>query len=119
MQVQTHNTAAAIKDDNGLRDMVKHIANQLTNGFESDEPGLDGDEYSAFDYLESALDFNWILNSDRTYKGARVLVAFGGPNIWVDTVLGQVEGYWWGDSFTMSFTDNVGLDDALETIFTC
>lgn len=112
-----------IENDNGLRDMVKHIADQLSNGFGDDvNEGRDIEsegEYSAYDYLSDVLDINWILNSDRTYKGARVLVAFGGPNIWIDTNLGQVEGYWWGDSFTESFNDNVGLDDALEDLFNC
>ena len=111
------------ENDNGLRDMVNHIADQLTNGFGEDlSEGRDIEnegEFSAYDYLSDVLDINWILNNDRTYKGARVLVAFGGPNIWIDTNLGQVEGYWWGDSFIKSFSDNVGLDDALEDLFNC
>ena len=111
------------ENDNGLRDMVNHIADQLTNGFGEDlSEGRDIEnegEFSAYDYLSDVLDINWILNNDRTYKGARVLVAFGGPNVWIDTNLGQVEGYWWGDSFIKSFSDNVGLDDALEDLFNC
>lgn len=31
------------------------------------------------------------------YCGVRLLVAYGGPNIWVDTVNGEVRGYWGGD----------------------
>ena len=111
------------ENDNGLRDMVNHIADQLTNGFGEDlSEGRDIEnegEFSAYDYLSDVLDINWILNNDRTYKGARVLVAFGGPNVWIDTNLGQVEGYWWGDSFIKSFSDNVGLDDALEDLLNC
>ena len=111
------------ENDNGLRDMVNHIADQLTNGFGEDlSEGRDIEnegEFSAYDYLSDVLDINWILNNDRTYKGARVLVAFGGPNVWIDTNLGQVEGYWRGDSFIKSFSDNVGLDDALEDLFNC
>ena len=69
------------ENDNGLRDMVNHIADQLTNGFGEDlSEGRDIEnegEFSAYDYLSDVLDINWILNNDRTYKGARVLVAFG------------------------------------------
>lgn len=114
---------STVENDNGLRDMVNHIASQLTEGFADDvNEGRDIEnegEYSAYDYLQDVLDINWILNNDRSYKGARLLVAFGGPNIWIDTNLGQVEGYWWGDSYKAGFTDNVGLDDALEDIFHC
>ena len=79
-----------------------------------DRRGLDG-----FSYLQDVLDINWILNSDRTYKGARVLVAFGGPNIWIDTVTGEVEGAWWNDSYTERYNDGIGLDEALEELFGC
>lgn len=32
------------------------------------------------------LDVEWILTSDKELKGARLLVAFGGLNIWIDTL---------------------------------
>ena len=107
-----------------LNDQVMHIVQQLNEGFEGyGEENEDGEIQSAFDYLQDALDFNWILNSDRTLKGARILVAFGGPNIWIDTVKGVVEGYWWADKFTAEYDTNSEfareLDDALETVFNC
>ena len=79
----------------------------------------DGEELSAFDYLQSALDIEYIVNSKREYLGARVLVAFGGPNIWINTRTGTVDGHWWGDSATASFTDAIGLDDALSELYNC
>ena len=97
---------------------VQHIANTLTNGF-GDELNYDGEEMTAFDYLQDALDIEYIVNSKKEYLGARVLVAFGGPNIWVDTRKGIVEGAWWGDSASASFVDNIGLDDALSELFNC
>lgn len=101
-----------------LQNHVNSIAKTLTDGF-GDELNGDGEEYSALDYLTDALDINWILNNDRTYKAARVLVAFGGPNIWVDTNTNTVEGYWWGDYAKASFDDGIGLDDALAYIYDC
>jgi len=47
------------------------------------------------------------------------LVAFGGPNIFVDTERGIVEGFWWGDYAKASFDDNIGLDDALNDLYNC
>jgi len=108
--------------DNGLRRMVENIARQLSEGFDQEdaaEYAEDGEEFTAWDYVKDVLDINWILNNDRTYKGARLLVAFGGPNIWIDTVNEQVEGYWWGDKCIVSYNDSVGLDDVLEELFNC
>lgn len=106
-----------------LKNHVKSIAENLTNP-PMDEWNKDRDiesegEFSAFDYLQDALDIEYIVSSKKEYLGARVLVAFGGPNIWINTRTKTVEGYWWGDSAFSSFQDNLGLDDALEELFSC
>lgn len=101
-----------------LKDNVKSIAKTLSEGF-GNELNHDDEEFSVFDYLQDALDIEYIVNSKREYLGARVLVAFGGPNIWVNTRTGTVEGNWWGDSASASFTDAIGLDDALSELFNC
>jgi hypothetical protein len=95
-----------------IKNHVQQIADMLSNGF-GDEKNSDGYDFSAFDYLQDALDIEYIVSSKGEYLGARVLVAFGGPNIWVNTRTNTVEGQWWGDSASASFTDNIGLDDAL------
>jgi hypothetical protein len=98
-----------------MTDLQKHvesIANNLTNGF-SGELNSEGEQLNAYDYLQDALDIEYIIGSDGDYRGARVLVAFGGPNIWVDTKNNIVEGYWWGDKAVRSFSDEIGLDEAL------
>lgn len=102
-----------------LKNHVQSIADTLSNGFNDDELNADDEPMSAYDYLSDALDINWILNNDRTYRGARVLVAFGGPNIFVDTERGIVEGFWWGDYAKASFDDNIGLDAALNDLYNC
>lgn len=100
-----------------IKNHVNDIARRLSEAdFDRND---DGDECSAFDYLESALDIEYIVNSKGEYLGARVLVAFGGPNIWVNTRTHTVEGYWWGDSAFASFTDSIGLDDALSELWAC
>lgn len=107
-----------IETETRLQDHVQQIADKLTNGF-GEELNYDGEEFSAFDYLQDALDIEYIVNKDRQYIGARVLVAFGGPNIWVNTRTKVVEGYWWGEYAKASFDDGIGLDDALETLWEC
>jgi hypothetical protein len=107
-----------------IKSHVLSIINDLNNGYEGWGTVNEYDEpEDAFKYLEGALDINWILNSDKTLKGARLLVAFGGPNIWIDTVKGTVEGAWWGDSYTDTYnTDSEfanELDEALESLYAC
>jgi hypothetical protein len=97
-----------------LQQHVQCIADELTNGFDDSLEGVDG-EFNAFDYLEGVLDVNWILNSDRSIRGAELLVAFGGPNIYVNTVTKTVTGYWGGDQATATFLDSVDLDEAINT----
>lgn len=106
------------KDADRLQRYVDGIASTIAEGF-GDEVNDDGEPLTAFDYLQDALDIEYIVSSRKEYLGARVLVAFGGPNIWVNTRTNQVEGYWWGDKATASFTDNIGLDDALSELFNC
>ena len=98
---------------------VQHIADTLTNGFDEDELNVDDQPMTAFDYLQDALDIEYIVNGKGEYLGARVLVAFGGPNIWINTRTNTVEGQWWGDSCKATFKDNIGLDEALEELWNC
>jgi hypothetical protein len=101
-----------------LKNHVRFIADSLTDGTALDG-GTDDEPLSAFDYLADALDIEYIVNSKAEYLGARVLVAIGGPNIWIDTRRGIVDGYWWADSARAGFKDNIGLDEALEELWNC
>lgn len=75
---------------------------------------------SAMDYLSDALDIQYIVTSNREFLGARVLVAFGGPNIWIDTQKQLVDGAWWNDRATVGYnTDRMGLNDALQELWEC
>ena len=107
-----------------IKSHVLSIINDLNNGYDGYGTENEYGEYQdAFQYLQDVLDINWVLNSDRTLKGARLLVAFGGPNIWIDTCKGTVEGHWWGDSFTDTYDTNSefarDLDEALDTLYNC
>lgn len=102
-----------------LKNHVRSIVDTLSNGFADDALNYDGEPMNAYDYLQDALDIEYIVNGKGEYLGARVLVAFGGPNIWVNTRTGTVEGAWWSDRAEASFTDNIGLDDALSELWAC
>jgi hypothetical protein len=113
---------------NQLQDMCNNIAEQINCGMTYQEAELDheeagadpGDQISAFDWLQRALDIQYIVTGAGEYLGARILVAFGGPNIWVNTQTATVSGYWYGDRCEASFwVDELGLDDALAELWEC
>ena len=86
--------------------MVKTIAKDIS------------DENNTMKQLESFMDgvynIEWITHQDHSYKAARLLVAGGGPNIWVNLQTNTVDGYWASDKFSWSFQDNIGLDEYLQ-----
>lgn len=103
-----------------IKQHVQYIADCLENPPAEWNDGRDIEnegEFSAYDYLQDALDIEYIVNSKGEYLGARVLVAFGGPNTWINTRTGMVDGYWCSDSASVPFKDNLGLDDALAELW--
>ena len=71
------------------------------------------------DYLSDVLDIQYIVSGDRQYRAARVLISFGGPTAWINTLTGQVEAAWWSETvyrdLPREFTDE--LDNALEELW--
>ena len=99
-----------------LRRMCKNIADSITNPVDNSEHG---EQASVASWMDGVYDIEWITHQDKTYKAARLLVAGGGPNIWVNLDTKYVEGYWGGDKVTEPFIDNLGLDDYLEDLHAC
>lgn len=105
---------------------VEMIARDIEHGLEMEEhhdgydPEYPDELMSGFDYLADVLDIEYILSSDREFKSARVLVAFGGPTIWIDFERKAVDLYWWGDRATAYFNDDaMGVEEALRELFYC
>ena len=96
-----------------LRRMCKNIADDITDGLKIDD--ISGQE-TVSQWMEDVYDIEWITHNDHSYKAARLLVAGGGPNIWVNLQTNTVDGYWASDKCTWGFVDNIGLDDYLEEL---
>jgi hypothetical protein len=77
-------------EDNYCRDC--ECEQEATTEGECPDCGEELGTMSGFDYLTDALDIEYIVNGSRELLGARVLVCFGGPNVWVDTRRGVVDG---------------------------
>ncbi len=61
---------------------------------------IDTDEWeqaSLWDYFADLLDIDFVIDRNKEYKACRILVAFGGPNIYIDTLSRNVELYWWNE----------------------
>jgi len=97
-----------------LRRMCKNIAEEISAG---NPEGKDSKTASA--WMEDVYDIEWITHQDKSYKAARLMVAGGGPNIWVNLQTNTVDGYWGGDKCSWGFVDNIGLDDYLEELHAC
>ena len=95
-----------------LRRMCKDIAEGITAGKE------DIHNCAGF-IMENVYDIEWITHNDHSYKSARLLVAGGGPNIWVNLMDNTVDGYWGNDRVQWPFCDEIGLDNYLEDLHAC
>lgn len=117
-----------IQAKNRLQSHVDQIAENLTIGLTFEQAGFDAEEFqsepdniiSGYDYLSDALDIQYIVDGEGNYIAARILVAFGGPNIWINTQTKTVEGYWYGDSaFASYYDDAMNIDEACNEIWGC
>lgn len=88
-----------------------------TDAFENGETESP-EELTAYDYLEDVLDIRYTVNSAREYLGARILVGYGGPNVWIDTNTNALEVYW-GQTATRYLPSEFieQLDVALEELW--
>ena len=106
------------KDDckQRLRRMCKDIADGITNPVDNSEHG---EQASVVSWMEDTYDIRYYINGDKSYLGAEIMVAGGGPTVWVNTYTKYVEGYWGGDKVLEPFIDNLGLDDYCEELYGC
>lgn len=107
-----------------LEDHVKELADQLNVPFADwDQELAEDPEYgfTALDYIQDALDITYTFNSQRELIGATLLVAYGGPNIYIDLNDGYVKGSWGYDEARAPFGgENVqDLLEALGDLFHC
>ena len=93
----------------GIRDTLEAVYNgEMIADEDGYIDGIDcglceGDAVSMWDWFTTgfdAYDIAYTIGSDGAYRGVRLMVACGGPNIYIDTIRGEVVGYWWTDTAT-------------------
>lgn len=113
-------------DSNGydyLIDDDNNVFCESGSDYETDD-SIDIDtleDYTIYDYFSDVYDIEWTLSSDFSYKGVRLMVACGGPNIYVDTMTRNVELYWWTESAKYSLSMDVvnAINEYFEEYYEC
>ena len=101
-----------------LRRMCKNIADGITSPeMITDEETEEKRTETASDWMEGTYDIRYLVDRDKRFLGAEIMVAGGGPTIWVDTWDKEVKGYWGSDRVTCPFADNLGLDNYCEEMY--
>ena len=73
------------------------------------------------DYFNDFYDVDYVVDSDKKYKACRVLVAYGGPNIYIDTWDEQVQLEWCSKKAITDIPKDlcITIDEFFKTIYNC
>ena len=64
-------------------------------------------EGTLYEYISNALEVEYTKNLRGDLKGVRILAVFGGPNIYINTGTGKIEGYAPGEYDEVRLTPEV------------
>lgn len=89
-------------------------------------PKCDSDDFTTMDlldYLDTVYDIEYRVESKHadSIKSVELCVAFGGPNIYIDTKDCKVKLYWWMEYAEAEFPQHVGdlIRDCFEDVWRC
>lgn len=70
-------------------------------------------------YFSDAFDIEYRIGSDRDFRSVYLMVACGGPNIFVDTQAKEVQLYWWSDraSYPISTEAADAINEDFEMLY--
>ena len=76
---------------------------------------------SLFDYFNDFLDIGYVVDREKQFKGARIMVTCGGPNIFIDSYRGIVELFWWTEHATAEIPANIcdEINEVLREFYYC
>ena len=100
-----------------LRRMCRDIAKDITDAKQQDYIDQPRKEITASEWMEGVYDIRYIVDREKRYYSAELMVAGGGPTIWVNLNTKEVEGYWGCDRVNEPFIDNIGLDDYCQEMY--
>ena len=101
------------------RKYCKNIAEELTAIYNGTTLNEDGEQVTLYDYFSDVLDFEYTVNSDKTYKSVKVWITLGGPNVWIDTADSYVRLAWGTnrEEYPLSFYVSEEIDNIFEEFY--
>lgn len=94
-----------------------------TGDTSEDDPAEQWEQCGMFDYFtDGVYDTEYRVGGpDEDPRSVRVMVACGGPNIYIDTKTASVELYWWGDRASYPLTDEAtaAVDECFIELWNC
>ncbi len=79
------------------------------------------EQATLYDYFSDVLDIEYRIGGRGDFRSVRLMVACGGPNIYVDTESQAVELYWWTDRASYHLTGDAceQIDSEFEELYAC
>lgn len=76
--------------------------------------------YTLWDYFDDVYDIEYSIGGDMSYRSVRLMIACGGPNIYIDTGAKEVQLYWGTDraSYRLLSDTCEEIDSIFEECFT-
>lgn len=81
----------------------------------------DYEQLSVWDFLSDVFDIEYRCSSGKEYRSVRIMVACGGPNIYIDTADALVKLYWWNEraEYPLSYEARDAIDEWAEEYWNC
>ena len=81
----------------------------------------DYEQLSVWDFLNDVFDIEYRCSSKKEYRSVRIMVACGGPNIYIDTADALVKLYWWSEraEYPLSYEARDAIDEWAEEYWNC
>lgn len=115
-----------LKDENGYlyleHDGILYCEEGHDRYYDDGVEDLDTlEDYTVYDYFSDVLDYQFIIDADKSFRAVRVMVTYGGPNIYIDTFSGKVELYWWSEYADYSLRSDVIdlINEYFEELYNC
>ena len=99
-----------------LRRMVDAYAEDVINGkmkfYQADEDENDEDVYEAYS-------IKYVVDQDGRLVDVIIMLAGGGPNIWLDTHAQEIQGFWGGIKYTKGIYNHEYIIDYFDEMYSC
>ena len=81
----------------------------------------DAEQLSLYDYFDDIFDIEYRISGNREFRSVCIMIACGGPNIYIDTGTRKVELYWWSDraSYPIHYETIDEIDAYFEELYQC